>query len=692
VAQEKFTNRLINETSPYLLQHAHNPVDWYPWGNEAFERARHEDKPLLLSVGYSACHWCHVMEHESFEDAAIAQLMNDNFVCIKVDREERPDIDQIYMNAVQLMTGHGGWPMTVFLNPAGVPFFGGTYFPPVDRHNMPGFPRVLIAVAESYRKRRDEMTESAQALMQELQTMNRFRPGDDKVSGEMLRKAYHQLASNFDSRHGGFGRAPKFPQPMNLNFLLRSYYRTKNQEALEMAETTLDCMARGGIYDHLAGGFARYSTDERWLVPHFEKMLYDNALLVSTYLAAYQISGNDYYQRIATETLDWVLAEMTDPQGGFYATLDADSEGEEGKFYVWEKAEIEALLGQDAAAFVAYYGVTTHGNFEASNILFVARPNPNWTTTVAQEQGLTVADLEALLARSRTTLRATRQQRIRPGRDEKILTAWCGLMIKAFAEAARILQRPDYLAVAVKATEFIWQNNWDGQQLRRSYKDGQSRFNAYLEDYAFMADGLLALYEASGEVHWLRKCQQLVDITLAEFWDPKESGFYFTANTHEPLIMRNKDVTDNAIPSGNSVAVDLLLRLYYIFGTDDYRAKAETVTNMLARVVERYPGGFGYLLAAIDFQLGNPQEIVIVGQPDAADTQALLRVVNRNYLPNKVLMVVTPDIVAANPDIPLLAGKEMVNGEATAYVCDNFVCRSPVTSPITLAGQLGIRN
>ncbi|MEW6731415.1 MAG: thioredoxin domain-containing protein [Acidobacteriota bacterium] len=689
MAEHKFTNRLSSETSPYLLQHAHNPVDWYPWGEEALARAKDEDRPILLSVGYSACHWCHVMERESFENQEIAQMMNDRFVCVKVDREERPDLDQIYMNAVQLMTGHGGWPMTVFLTPEGVPFYGGTYFPPNDRYGMPGFPRILQAVAEAYHTKRDEIEVSGHELLNEIRNMNNFRPSGELLSVEILRKAYHNLASNFDSRNGGFGRAPKFPQPMNLNFLLRFYARTGSREALDMVETTLDYMARGGIYDHLGGAFARYSTDEKWLVPHFEKMLYDNALLSQVYLRAYQLTGKPMYRRITEETLDWVLAEMTDPQGGFYSTLDADSEGVEGKFYIWEKEEIEHLLGTDASAFINYYSVTSAGNFEEKNILYVAKPEDEMAKEAAKIAGISIEELHAALIRGRQTLLTARAQRIRPGRDDKILTAWNGMMIRSFAEAARVLGRDDYRAAAIKATEFLLSTNYVDGRLLRSYKDGQAKYNAYLEDYAYMIDALIALYEATGKLSWLEQARVFADVMIEQFWDNEDGGFFFTGKDHEELVARSKDYSDNATPSGNSVAIDVLLRLQIIFNHEDYGHKATRILSLLTRVLERFSAGFGHTLGALDFYLSTPKEIAIIGEQGAANTEALLATVYGHYLPNKVVVIAEANDTRAKELIPLLADRGMINGQATAYVCEKFTCKQPVNSPEELATQLG---
>ncbi len=549
----KHTNRLIYETSPYLRQHAHNPVDWYPWGEEALRRAREEDKPILLSIGYSACHWCHVMERESFENEQIAALMNQHFVNIKVDREERPDLDALYMGAVQAMTQHGGWPLTVFLTPDGVPFYGGTYFPPEPRHGMPGFPQVLLAVADAYRNRRGDVVAQAARVRKFLEQANRSLPGrQDLLQETLLSQATTAALRQLDPRYGGFGGAPKFPQPMTLEFLLRAWKRWSDPQPLHAVELTLEQMARGGIYDQLGGGFHRYSVDARWLVPHFEKMLYDNALLARLYLHAYQATGKVLYRRVAEETLDYVVREMTGPHGGFYSSQDADSEGVEGKFYLWTPEEVAAVLGErDARAFNALYDVTPQGNFEHRSILHLERP----LDEVAAELGMAPAELEAVVAWARPKLYAAREQRVRPGRDEKVITAWNGLMLRAFAEAARVLERPDYRGLAVRNAKFVLGTLWQNGRLLRTFKDGQARIPAYLEDYALYSGGLLTLYEATFDPRWFRAARELADQMLALFWEPGDEAFYDTGHDQEQLVARPREVTDNAMPSGNSAAV-----------------------------------------------------------------------------------------------------------------------------------------
>ncbi len=680
------TNRLIKETSPYLLQHAHNPVDWYPWSTEAFEVARREQKPVLLSVGYSACHWCHVMEHESFENEAIAKLMNDNFVNIKVDREERPDVDHIYMTAVQMMTQRGGWPMTVFLTPDGVPFYAGTYFPPEDRYNMPGFPRVLISMADAFRERPDDVAETAKSILGELQRSGAVAESSELLSIALLDEAYRGIIRGYDPNNGGFGSAPKFPPAMTLEFLLHTYDRTGESQALEIVRHTCRKMAEGGIYDHLGGGFHRYSTDSKWLVPHFEKMLYDNALLSRLYLHYFQVSGDESARLVAEGILDYVVREMTDPSGGFYSTQDADSEGVEGKFFVWSLDEIRNLLDErEARLFSAYYNVTEGGNFEEANILNVTQT----LSEVAAANNVTVAEFTAILANARAKLFATREKRAKPDRDEKILTAWNGLMLASFAEAAAILNRPDYEEIAKRNARFVLENLKRDGLLLRTYKDGQAKLNAYLEDYAFYIDGLITLYETTGELEWFKEACALTDTMIDEFWDDEEGGFFFTGKSHETLIVRAKDFFDNATPSGNSVAAESLLRLGLLTNNSDYQRRATTLLRLTAASVRRYSPGFGRMLCAFDFHLGAVREIAIIGDRTSADTAALMAEVWKQYLPNRVVAQASASPAEAPSLIPLLRERPQINGKATAYVCENFTCKQPVTDAPALATQLG---
>jgi uncharacterized protein len=679
----KFTNRLISETSPYLLQHAHNPVDWYAWGEDAFIRAKEENKPILLSIGYSACHWCHVMEHESFENEEIAKLMNENFINIKVDREERPDLDQIYMNAVQMMTHHGGWPMTVFLTPEGVPYYGGTYFPPEDRYNMPGFPRVLQGVADAYRERSEDVAQTAASILSELNRLSGAAESNQMLSVQLLDQAYSGMIRNYDRANGGFGNAPKFPPAMTLEFLLRTYYRTKRQEALDIVAHTSRKMAEGGIYDQLGGGFHRYATDSKWLVPHFEKMLYDNALLARLYLHYYQVTGDEFARSTVEGILDYVVREMTDSAGGFYSTQDADSEGHEGKFFVWDYDEIKELLGaSDAVLFSAYYNVTQEGNFEGKNILNVTHS----IEEVAAEHEVSVEHLRQVLERGRRTLFEKREQRVKPGRDEKILTSWNGLMLASFAEAAATLDRNDYAEVARKNAAFVLDHLRRNGLLLRTFKDGQAKLNAYLEDYAFLIDGLLLLFETTGESRWIRASLELAQKTIDEFWDSDQGGFFFTGKSHEELIVRSKDYFDNATPSGNSVAADVLLRLSLLTNNDDFKRRAVTVLRLIAETAGRYPAGFGRALSALDFHLGQPKEVVIVGTDNHDRTHTLRAAVWRPYLPNKVVAEVPEERI---PELDsLLAGRTPVNGGPAAYICEQYTCQQPITEPSELAAAL----
>ena len=679
---ETFTNRLAGETSPYLLQHAHNPVDWYPWGEEAFAKAKAEDKPILLSVGYSACHWCHVMAHESFEDAETAALMNDLFVNVKVDREERPDVDDVYMHAVQMLTGRGGWPMTVFLTPDGKPFYGGTYFPPEDRHNIPAFPRVLTSIAAAYRDRPAEIVKSTAQIVSRLEQLDQREPTAHTLDAAALETAADALARHYDAEHGGIGQAPKFPNSFVFTLFLRTAHTTGRRRYLDMTTFTLRKMAQGGMYDHLGGGFHRYSVDARWLVPHFEKMLYDNALLSRLYLETYQASGEDFFRHVAEDVLDYVVREMQSPQGGFYSTQDADSEGREGKFFVWERDEVMRLLGEDAGeVFCRYYDVTDEGNFEGFNILHPTLEFAQLAKLFRRD----VDDVTRLIAEARQTLFRVREERVKPGRDDKMLTAWNGLMISAFAEAARVLDRPDYLAAARRGVAFVLTHlsrQEDGSlRLLRSYKDGQAKFNAYLDDYACFAAALLDVYEAGFEAEYLDRAVGVTDAMLAHFWDAEAGGFFYTSADHETLITRSKSSFDGSVPSGNSVAAGVLLRLYHLTENAAYLTKAETLFKLFYDPMQQNPFGFANLLCAFDFYARKPKEIVLLADPAAADTRSLLRNVHRLFVPNKTVRCIDPlgadhdgrpqlpsflaDAPAAGPDGP------------TAYVCHDFTCSLP---------------
>ncbi len=678
-------NRLIDETSPYLLQHANNPVDWYPWGQEALARAREEDKPILLSIGYSACHWCHVMERESFENDAIAEIMNQNFVNIKVDREERPDLDAVYMEAVQMLTGSGGWPMTVFLTPDCKPFYGGTYFPPVDRHNMPGFPRLLETVAQAYRNSHSEIQRVTGQLTEQMGRSANMPRGTGALDESILHNAYNQLATNFDYQNGGVGSAPKFPQAMTLEILLRYYAKGHNDRALTMLDLTLEKMARGGIYDQIAGGFHRYSTDAFWLVPHFEKMLYDNALLARLYLHSWLATGRALYRRITEETLDYVLREMTGEHGGFFSATDADSEGEEGKFFVWSPTDVEEALGaEDAALFNAFYGVSERGNFEGKNILNISVKASDF----AERQGISLDSLLGVIRSGKETLRIAREEREHPLLDDKTLASWNGLMLRAFAEAGAALERQDYLDAAERNAAFLLDSMRPEGRLLRSYREGQAKLPGFLEDYAFVADGLLSLYEATFESRWLDSAVELAKEMISRFWDEAEGCFYDTGTGHEELVIRPRDVFDNAQPCGGSVAADLLLRLSVVTGNEDYAAKAISPLRSLAELMGRAPAGTGRWIAALDFYLSTPKEVAVIGPQEDPSTMALLREVNGRYLPNRVVVGAADEAAASATGLPLLEGRGMVNGTPTAYVCENYACQLPVTDSEALAAQL----
>ena len=691
-------NRLAHETSPYLLQHKDNPVDWYPWGAEAIAKAKAEDKPIFLSIGYSACHWCHVMEEESFEDSATAKVMNDLFVNIKVDREERPDLDSIYMNAVVALTGHGGWPMSIFLTSEGVPFYGGTYFPPTPRGGMPAFTQVLLGVHAVWKNRREQVLDGGREIVNHLrQADGPGASGGEAFSKETLAAAVKGLWSQFDWTHSGWGRAPKFPQSMAIEFLLRYHVLTGEVMPLEMATKTLRAMARGGMYDQLGGGFHRYSTDHVWLVPHFEKMLYDNAQLARVYLHAWQVTRDAEFRRLTEEILDYVLREMTDTRGGFYSTQDADSEGEEGKFFVWSAREIDEALGADSALFKARYGVTPGGNFEGHNIFFVAED----ADALEDKLQLQTQTATAALDVARQKLFALREKRIKPGLDDKVLTGWNGLMLAAFAEAARVLGRADYLKAAIANAEFLLNTmqtstgrllrSWRRVSSSPSRRGGQggegevvAKLNAYLEDYTHISEGLLALYEATFDARYFTAARELMDVAIQHFSDP-QGGFFDTSDDHETLVTRPKDTQDNATPSGNAMAATVLLKLGALTGEYRFTEIAEHALRTVEPLLSRYPTGFAQWLNALTFRLAQPKEVALIGDPGRDDTRALLDVVFNEFRPFKVVALKHP---GAESPISLLAGREQRDGKATASVCFHFACRLPVTEPEALRKHL----
>ncbi len=673
------TNRLIHETSPYLLQHAHNPVDWYPWGEEALSRAKSENRPIFLSIGYSACHWCHVMERESFENEEIAALLNEKFVAIKVDREERPDIDSIYMQAVQMMTGHGGWPMSMFLTPEGVPFYGGTYFPPDDSRGMPGFRRVLKHVSDAWRHQKDQVDAAGREIRAAL-ARSVLPPSDGQpLSREELDRMSLAIASGYDAAHGGFGGAPKFPPSMMLEFLLEVVSRGGPEQLAPMIEETLRKMARGGIYDQIGGGFHRYSVDERWLVPHFEKMLYDNALLARIYLHAWQWSGDDLFRRIARETLDFVEREMTSEEGGFFSTLDADSEGEEGRFYVWSRDEVmEALGEEEGLIFCTLYDATERGNWEGANILNIPR-DPQ---VVADDFGISMERLSEIAAHGKCRLYGKRSERVRPGRDEKILAGWNGWMLGAFAEAALAFNEPRYRQIASRSAAFLVERMQVDRKLRRSYKDGAARIPGLLEDHAGVAWGLIRAFEATQEMRWLVHARSLAEDIIDRFPDRTDGGFFDTPDDHERLITRPKDPFDNATPAGNSVAIDVLQKLALYFAEPSFERAAREGLRALFPLARRYPSGFGFLLCDAEWDVSRPLEIALTGEPESAAFQELLTAIGEAWIPHRIL-------VWKPAELPVMEGRDA--DRTAVWICEQYTCREPITDVKALREALRSR-
>lgn len=658
-------NRLIKEKSPYLLQHAYNPVDWYPWGEEAFAKAKAEDKPIFLSIGYSTCHWCHVMERESFEDEEVAALLNKHFISVKVDREERPDIDQIYMTACQAMTGQGGWPLTVLLTPEKQPFFAGSYFPKQSRYGRPGLMDILAGIAKGWQQSRSQLLELAHELVTAIQRQEQHSPG--RLKEDVFHKAFQNYQRSFDSEYGGFGSAPKFPAPHNLMFLLRYYRKYQQPAALAMVEKTLQAMYRGGIYDHIGFGFSRYSTDELWLVPHFEKMLYDNALLAISYLETYQVTKNPLYKQVAESIFTYVLRDMTAPEGGFFSAEDADSEGVEGKFYVWTPQEVIDVLGQqDGAKYNRHYDISPRGNFEGHSIPNLIRAD------LADEE------LAYLQQHCRPLLFSHREKRIHPHKDDKILTAWNGLMIAALAKGAQVLQRDDYRQAAAKGVEFIYQKlfNQQGRLLAR-YRQGEAAYPAYLDDYAFLIWGLLELYRASFEENYLRQALELTDRMIELFWDEQQGGFFFYGKDSEQLIARPKELYDGAMPAGNSVAAFILVQLARLTGEERLQHYAQRQLHTFGGTVADYPNAYAFFMLAALLQATAPLEIAIIGDRGQADTRDMLLQVQTKFLPEATVMYSAQ--AQAHSKWPLLQNRERVGGQTTAYVCKNYSCHPPVT-------------
>ncbi len=685
---ERKPNRLLQEQSPYLRQHAYNPVDWYPWGDEALTKARAEDKPILLSIGYSACHWCHVMERESFEDEAIARLMNENFVPVKVDREERPDLDQIYMDAVQVLTGRGGWPLTVFLTPDGKPFYGGTYFPPEDRHGIAGFPRVLAAIVEAYHNRQADVQQNVERLVKAIGALTDYKPQPGEMRADLALVGARALAQGYDRVHGGIGGAPKFPNTFVFSLFLRMYAAQGEQVFGDMVHDTLLKMAKGGIYDQLGGGFHRYSVDERWLVPHFEKMLYDNALLARLYLEGGCALNQPEFFRIARETLDYVLREMTSPDGGFYSSQDADSEGEEGRFFLWTQAELRTVLGEELTPLAArFFDVSDDGNFEGRNIL-------HRTIELAEAARMFKRPLEEVSAsidKARELLFSARERRVKPGLDDKILAAWNGMMISALAEGYRILGDERYLQAGVRTVDFVRTRLWDGRALRRSFKDGLARFNGYLEDYGLIVSALVDIYEASLDRHYLEFARELAEVIVEHFVDRENGGFFFTSDDHEALITRGKAAFDGSTPSGNSAAVMALLRVHPYLQDQRYMVEAEKALRLFAPFMEKQPFAFSHMLETADLFQRGPTEIVIIANSGTTEMFEWLKRLGRLYVPNRAIFVVEPD----QTDDALLpeaaAAKKQIDGRITAYVCRERMCSRPITSLEELKANLDAR-
>jgi hypothetical protein len=686
-SEQRRPNRLIDETSPYLLQHAYNPVDWWPWGDEAIAAAKRLDRPIFLSVGYSACHWCHVMEHESFEDESIAALMNEHFINIKVDREERPDVDQIYMHAVQLLSGRGGWPMSVFLAPDLRPFFGGTYWPPESRMGMPGFRAILQRIHELWTTRRDELLANADQLTEAVREVSVPVGEAGSLNESLLRQASAQLRRAADRRHGGFGAAPKFPQAMDVRLLLRAWNRFGDQDALNVAQLTLAKMAAGGIYDHLGGGFHRYSTDERWLVPHFEKMLYDNALLVPAYLEAFQATGEANFARVARETLDYVLREMTHADGGFFSTQDADSEGEEGKFFVWTEAEVTSLLGPDDARVFNYcYDVTADGHWEGMSIL----NRPKTSDQAACVLGLNEADLNSMLDRSRRKLFEARSRRVAPGRDDKILTSWNGMMISAMSAGGQVLAEPRFAIAARSAADFVLTRmRMPSGELWHSFKDGQARFAGYLDDYACLINGLVDAYQVTFEARFVDAAVDLAERMISRFRDAA-GGFFYTATDHEQLITQTKDSHDGATPSGNSMAATALLRLGRLCGRQDFETAATTTLEFVLGVLARSPTAASQSLLALDFLIGPACELAVVAGDSPQSATDVIRVLHQPFVPNKLIAFRAGGV--SETDLPrpltaLLGGKASHGNDATVYVCEHGTCGSPLVGLEAVASR-----
>jgi len=679
----KFTNRLIAETSPYLLQHAHNPVDWYPWGPEAMEKARIEDKPIFLSIGYSACHWCHVMAHESFENEETARLMNDLFINVKVDREERPDVDTIYMQSVIALTGHGGWPMSVFLTPDQKPFLGGTYFPPAPESNQPGFPQLLERAHDLYRNGGEDLTNRTTRILEQLNAAESGAASGEWSPTALIDEAVCIMAERFDAEEGGFGSGMKFPEPMNYTLLLRHWARTGADESIRMLDKSLTKMAEGGLYDQLGGGFHRYSTDRLWRVPHFEKMLCDNALLAKLYIDMIQATKQELYSAVSRDIFDYVLNEMTSPEGAFYSGQDADTEGEEGRYYLWEMKEFLDLLGPRQAKVMArHYGVTSAGNLGRKNVLYVKES----MESIAESENIAIFEVGHILKNGKETLLEARQKRTKPQTDTKIITGWNGLMITAFASGYAVLHVENYLDVATRAAEFLWTNMWDGSKLLRIYKNSESKIDGCLEDYAYFLEGLIALYEVTFDSVWIERANQLADKIIDQFSEEEEGGFYMTGRSAEKLVVRLKSAADEAIPSANAVAALSLLRLGHLTGKQEYLKSGERTVRAFQQRMKKTPAAFSGLLSAADFMSEPPMEVVFSGPKEHLVFEDMNNVLSQDYRPNKVVLFSEDGKKTGR--LPLAEGKSVTDGEPAVYLCQKQTCHPPVKTGKALMNLL----
>ncbi len=679
----KYSNRLVHETSPYLLQHAHNPVEWFPWGPEALDKARKENKPIFLSIGYSACHWCHVMAHESFEDAETAKLMNQWFVNIKVDREERPDVDALYMKALVELTGHGGWPLSMFLTPDQKPFFGGTYYPPSKKYNRPGFADVLTQVHERFSGQHSEVETRADQILTKLGSSQTGHAKGNLPDITLIDQAVDMLEQRFDVDYGGFGSGMKFPEPMVYTLLLRHWQRSGTQPPLEMLDKSLTRMAEGGINDQLAGGFHRYSTDKEWAVPHFEKMLYDNALLAKLFIETFQATKQEIYKNTASETLDYVLNELTSAEGAFYSSQDADTAGGEGEYYVWELKEVLNLLGpRHAKVFARYYGVTSSGNIGKKNVLRIKESMEK----VSEAEGIAIFEVQHILSKGKETLLEARAKRQKPATDEKIITAWNGLMITAFSLGASVLGEEKYLTAARSGAAFIWDHQWSDAGLLRIYKDGESKIHGCLDDYAYFLQGLLVLYETSFEFEWIDKARKVADKMIDEFWDVSNAGFYITGKSQAPLVTRLKNPADEAIPSANAIAVLALVTLGRVTGKGEYQKKAEETLVAYQPRIEKSPPAFTGCLSALDTFLSSPTEVIFTGPKDHPAFKEMQATVQEDYRPNKILL--WSENEQTQKELPLTQGKTAVKGEPTVYLCQKQTCHPPVQSGKALTNIL----